>query len=49
MEIWKEIKDFKNIYLVSNLGNVKSIRRRLGNYNKIYKDKEHIILKQQTD
>lgn len=28
MEIWKPVKDFENLYEVSNLGKVKSLRRQ---------------------
>lgn len=35
-EIWKDIKGYENYYQVSNLGNVKSLRRTIirknGNY-----------------
>lgn len=29
MEIWKEIKDYKGLYEISNLGNVKGIKRNI--------------------
>ena len=28
MEIWKEIKDYEGIYEISNLGNIKSLKRK---------------------
>lgn len=41
LEIWRDIKDYEGLYQVSNLGNVKSIRKtRKGTSNK-----ENIVLK----
>lgn len=31
MEIWKDIKDYEGLYLISNMGNVKSIERLVPN------------------
>lgn len=36
-EIWKDIKNYEGYYQVSNLGNVKSLSRKIG--NKYYKSK----------
>ena len=30
MEIWKSVKDYKNLYQVSNLGRFKSLARKIG-------------------
>ena len=48
MEIWKDIKNYEGIYLVSNLGNVKSIGRNIskimfGGKNSSYFRKERIL------
>ena len=32
-EIWKDIKGYEGLYQVSNLGNVKSLERRVNSYN----------------
>ena len=31
MEIWKDIKDYEEMYQVSNLGNIKSLKRKIKN------------------
>lgn len=30
MEIWKSVKDYENLYQVSNLGRFKSLARKIG-------------------
>lgn len=32
-EIWKDLKEYENLYQISNLGRVKSLQRRKSNYN----------------
>ena len=42
MEIWKDVKDYEDIYQISNLGRVKSLSRKVKNhsgYFKILKEK----------
>lgn len=34
MEIWKDIPNYENQYQASNLGNIKSLDRKIWNYNK---------------
>lgn len=44
MEIWKDIKNFENMYQISNYGRVKSIKRvRKLNNDKIANVKERIL------
>ena len=43
-EIWKPIRNFETYYLVSNLGRIKSLKRKIWNGIK-YFDKKEIILK----
>jgi len=44
MEVWKDIKDYEGLYQVSNLGRVKSLKRkRKGRNNSICNVKERII------
>ena len=40
-EIWKDIKDYENLYQISNLGRVKSLERKVKNKNgyKVIKEK----------
>ena len=45
MEIWKNIKGYEGYYMVSNLGNVKSISRKLGSQGKIVKTNKERMLK----
>jgi len=47
MEIWKPVKDFAN-YEVSNLGNVKSLSRKVWNGRGFFYSKE-LILKKSID
>ena len=42
IEVWKDIKNYKNTYQVSNLGNIKSLNRLHGTSGKIIK-KEKIL------
>jgi len=43
-EIWVDIKDYEGIYQVSNLGRVKSLKRKLKNgHNSFYITKEKIL------
>ena len=46
-EIWKDIPNYEDIYQVSNLGNVKSLSRKIISNNGFYFSKE-IILKPST-
>lgn len=42
-EIWKDIEGYKNLYQISNLGNVRSLDRIVSNYQgsfMILKEKE---------
>jgi len=45
LEIWKEIKDYKGLYEVSNLGNIKSLSRKVERGNFYMTVKEKIISK----
>jgi hypothetical protein len=36
-ELWKDIKDFEGMYMISNLGNVKSLKRKCVKEDKILK------------
>jgi hypothetical protein len=47
-EIWKDIPDYEGLYQVSNIGNVKSLPRRINNGKSFYISKEK-ILKPATD
>ena len=40
-EIWKDISDYKGLYQVSNLGNIKSLKRytKIHNANRLEKEK----------
>lgn len=40
-EIWKDIKGFEGMYQISNLGRVKSLKRKRNNINRI--EQEHLI------
>ena len=42
-EIWKDIKDYEDLYQVSNLGRVKSIRRKVNNNRGIMIRQEKIL------
>lgn len=43
MEIWKDIKGYEGLYQVSNLGNVKSLSRKVCNYRGCHISKEKIL------
>ena len=45
MEIWKDIIGFEGVYKVSNLGNIKSLRKeyRAGNHNSLRIQEERIL------
>ncbi len=43
MEIWKDIKDYEGLYQVSNLGNVKSIKRSCNQRYGLRQVKERIL------
>lgn len=48
MEIWKDVVGFENIYLISNLGNVKSLARKVAKIQPngdiyIHQIKDHIL------
>lgn len=45
MEIWKDVKGYEGIYEVSNLGNIKSLRRLLPHFCGGNRVKSEIILK----
>ena len=49
MEIWKDIKDYENLYQVSNLGNVKSLPKSWVGGNGAIRTKGETILKQYKD
>lgn len=42
-EIWKDIKEYKGFYMISNLGRVKSLERIIKGRYKPYKKKEVIL------
>lgn len=44
-EIWNDIKGFEEIYMISNLGNVKSLRRTLWNGRTHHIHKERLLKK----
>lgn len=49
-EIWKDIPNYEGLYQVSNLGNVRRIKKWCGNKNtKIYKEDNTIIKKHITN
>lgn len=47
MEIWKDIKDYEGLYQVSNLGNIKSLKRtvKISKSKEKYKEVPECILK----
>ncbi|HJX49856.1 MAG TPA: NUMOD4 domain-containing protein [Candidatus Nanoarchaeia archaeon] len=47
-EIWKDIKGYEGLYLVSNLGRIKSLERTIYN-GRIYYNRKEKILKIQMD
>lgn len=47
-EIWKDIPNFEGLYQISNLGNVKSLKRKVKNKNG-YRIIEETILKKQMN
>lgn len=46
LEIWKDIPGYEGLYQVSDLGNIKSLGRRVLKSNGIYENKSSLILKQ---
>lgn len=42
-EIWKDIKHYKGLYQISNLGNVKSLKRLIADKRRSYWSKERIL------
>lgn len=47
-EIWKDIKDYENLYQVSNLGNIKALDKIINNKRGFYFKKEHLLKKEKT-
>jgi hypothetical protein len=47
-EIWKDIKDYEGRYQVSNLGNVKSLSRRV-DYKRVIATRKEVIIKKKKD
>ncbi len=43
MEVWKDIKDYEGLYQVSNLGNVKSLSRKVFNGKGFFVSKTNIL------
>lgn len=51
-EIWKPVKDYENLYEVSNIGNIRSLDRIIKDKNgivKIIKGKSHNFIQQNLD
>lgn len=44
-EIWKDIEGYEGLYQVSNLGNVKSLNRKIRCKNNKYRDVKSISIK----
>jgi len=43
IEVWKDVKNYEGIYQVSNLGRVKSLKRKVGNDKGFRLVKERIL------
>ena len=43
IEIWKDIKGYEGLYQISNLGRVKSLKRKIKNFYNYYYHKEKIL------
>ena len=48
-QIWKEIEGFEELYMVSNLGAIKSLEKMWATYNSAIRTKPETIMKQSMD